>query len=169
MRLIDLDASQEPTTVVVRYKSVVTPLTRDRVLELLAREEQALTLLLQTGMAPAAAPRAANAAPMPLPPDPATVTAGIDGGPITHASLSTRIKKIHDYSAGTRKVRPTHAGLLAEVLAAFDWQIPPHANTHLVEHLNAIRTWQGVSAQLQADIDQFLTAYTTARDEKKTG
>jgi hypothetical protein len=149
-RLIDLEAPQESTTaVVVRYRGVLTSVTRERLLALLKLEEQQLeTALGAETVEPAAATP-------PLVPD---------AGPFTHASLSTRIKKVYDYSVRTRNVRPTHAGLLAEVLSGFDWQIPPHPNTHLVQHLGEIKTWNGVEAPLKAAIDAFLARYLARRD-----
>ena len=86
------------------------------------------------------------------------------GQTTSHASLSYRIKRIYDFSAAQKKLRPTHAGVLSEMLESFDWTIPEHPNTRLEQHLQEMLDWKAVSAELKQEIREFLGRYLAVRN-----
>ena len=157
---------------IVTFLGGQTTVSRQRLLELLGYESAYLALMTKkTGSPPDFSPKEATQ-PVTVSNAPATgqrqianqvrKDAAVDAI-ISHASLSARIKKIHRYSRSQRELRPIHAGLLAEILAAFRGVIPPHSNSGLEEHLEDIMAWGGVTGALRDQIAAFLSRY---RDQK---
>lgn len=170
MKFLDLDAeANRDVTVVTRYRGVPVPLSSARIQELLQREEAFLAMTLGGAVAPplrATVPTPAGDSPLDERglAEKSTSASGrndLEKG-VTHGSLSGRIKKIHSYSAASKRLRPMHAGFLADLLRYFDWQIPDHPRTTLVGHLAAIVSWEGVNGELRAQIDEFLRRYEAA-------
>lgn len=157
---------------IVTFHGGQTTVSRHRLLELLEYESAYLALMTKK-----TAPPPDISAEGAVPPVPASHAAATGQRPIanqvrkdaavdaiiSHASLSARIKKIHRYSRSQRELRPIHAGLLAEILAAFRGVIPPHSNSGLEEHLEDIMAWGGVTGALRDQIAAFLSRY---RDQK---
>src|SRR4051812_16562621 len=88
------DDAAAGVVLVTRVRGALVSVTRARLHELLAREAEWLD-------AAAGAPFAADE-PQPV----ETLSRQMPGETVTHASLSSRITKIHAYSKGTRKIRP---------------------------------------------------------------
>ena len=149
------------------FRGTRVPVSRARLLELLEREDAYLGLLAN-GSAP---PPPEKAPPERRPPTTTRTRETVDpvvGATTSHASLSYRIKRIYDFSSAQQKLRPTHAGLLAEVLAGFNWELPEHPTTQLEQHLAEIATWRGVSDELKEKIRSFLEAYARATSLNRT-
>lgn len=168
-RVINLDLpADRDTVVVVRFGGAVVPVSRARLLELLAREQA--YILGSAGVdQPALSPAKVESTPAPA------VAAAFDAGSeppamsalagerLNHRSLSNRIKKIYDYSAAGRALRPNHAVHLEEVLRGFDWVVPEHPNTQLEFHLGEICGWGGVNDELKSLIQSFVAQYKQVR------
>lgn len=166
-RLVNLeDPAEAETAVLVRYRGVLLPLTRDRLLQMLRREEAYLAgdRVAGTVSRPSTEPTAS----------PTLVASETKGSRlhtrhkegISHAGLSVRVKRMYSYCFPQRKLRATHAEHLEQVLASFDWIFPDHPNTMLDFHLREISVWAGVSPELRGQIDAFLNRYMAARQKK---
>ncbi len=148
------DPASEHLAVVFTYKGLRVAIDRHRLEQLLQLEQAYLSSLVPTSRALEAPPAAPtlHMRPRQLP----TET-------VTHASLSSRVTKIHRYSYETRVLRPAHAGILGEMLEAFDWVIPEHANGRLSALLTEISEWGNLPPELAQKIEQFLKQYDSAR------
>ena len=153
------DAALGKWTLIITYNGVKTAVERDRLLDLLRLEEDLLASMASGGAAPADAGHGVGSRGMAL------KNRQVPDGPVTHASLSNRVTKIHKYSRGARELRPAHAGLLGEVLQNFDWVIPDHPNLRLAEQLGEIVSWDAVSGDLKGAIKGFLERYLALRDK----
>lgn len=151
-RVLNLDESGGQSWMLVySYRGVRTAIDRERLDELLRLEEEALVRLTAGGE------------PEPAKGEPTIRSRQIPTDAISHASLSNRITKIHNYSKQARALRPAHAGLLGEVLAAFDWEIPEHPNLKLEQLLKEMVAWGGLSDELRKAMTDFLRRYAKAR------
>jgi hypothetical protein len=158
---IDLnDPAQAGTLLFVRFGGVRMTVDARRLTELLEREQQLLALL--AGGTPAAAKAGDSRKGGGSRTKPAPVVTG-GAGDVTHASLSTRIKKIFMFTYESRSLRPAHQQILTDVLDGFDWHIPEHPNTRLDQQLAEIATWPGVPDALKKKIGEFLPRYLEAR------
>lgn len=162
--IVNLDEGEfAGATILLRFSGVVLPLHKERLLELLAREQAYFASLGSSG--PSSSEVASEA-------QPTTGSGGSSHKPrlatknkpgISHAGLSVRLKRMYTYNLADRRLRAPHAEHLSEVLRAFDWVLPEHPNTLLDFHLKEIASWSGVSADLRREIDVFLARYTEMR------
>lgn len=174
IEVLDLD-EETPSRrlVILTFSGVKTALSKDRLLELLANEQLLIGEI-------SGRPSVQALAPLPPPPPPtrdprldrkvfaepafAIQSRQIPGAAISHASLSTRIKKIYEYYEDKPKVlRPAHAGLLLEVIQKFDGVIPEHATTRLLSQLESILTWNDVPEDLRSTVAAFVESYTSRK------
>lgn len=166
-RIIDLEDSYgDGTTILVRYRGVLTPVTKERLLQMMRREEAYLGGERAQG---AEAPVLIDATAEPVARKPRQ-DAPKSGRPTTrhktgvsHAGLSVRVKRMYNYNQSSRRLRATHAEHLEQILDAFDWIIPDHPNSMLDFHLKEISAWDGVSDALRVMIAEFIARYTNAR------
>ena len=151
------DPAQDGLLIVVAYRGVKMAVSKDRLLELLRREEDYLKFATSHGSAGGnpSVPSASETPP--------TRGRQLELTAVTHASLSSRIKKVYTYSTSSRALRPAHLGLLKELIDNFDWVLPQYPNTRLEQHLSEIRTWSGVPDDFKDELDRFLKRYTSAR------
>jgi len=166
-RLVNLeDPAEADTAVLVRYRGVLLPLTRDRLLQMLRREEAYLAGEKVTTPSPRPVAEVARVpAPASSEPRAARLNTRHKEG-ISHAGLSVRVKRMYSYCFPQKKLRATHAEHLEQVLASFDWIFPDHPNTLLDFHLREISGWAGVTPELRSQIDDFLARYLSARQKK---
>lgn len=166
--VIDLDRESGSPSVILKFRGIKVRLDRARVLALLEVEQRYLDILSpDSGTVPlrrapppsASAPTPAASTDLRL----GTVARRIDGEEITHAKLSTRIKKVYDYAVPSRQIRPAHSGLLLEMIEQFDWAIPAHPNTHLDQHLEEMLDWDGVTSEFKTQVSAFLAEYRARR------
>lgn len=154
--VIDLDTPDHQEVVLaISYRNVKTAISRARLLELLKREEEFLAVM--TSSADRTATQSAATGPAFV----------VKAEKVTHASLSSRIKKIYDYSCGTKRLRAAHIGFLRDLVENFDWAIPGHPNTRLEEHLGEMLGWQGVTDEFKGEMERFLKKYREARGLEK--
>jgi hypothetical protein len=159
------DSNNEDAIVLISYEGVAVPVTKTRLAELLKREQ--LFLRASIGAAATVHDRVPPKAATKRPPKPRQFKKGmLASGPVSHASLSARIKKLYNYSRASRALRPAHQSFLTELLASFDWTIPEHPNTRLDHQLQEICQWSGVSESCRRTIDEFLARYRQVRDDK---
>lgn len=136
------------------FRNVRTVLDRERLERLLALEQDQLAHLAGDGPGGDSGP------------EPSLRTRQIPDDQVTHGSLSGRITKIHNYASRQRALRPAHAGLLGEFLAAFDWVLPEHTSNKIPTMLTDIAGWDGVSPDLKRQIAEFLRRYQVALDKR---
>lgn len=159
--LIDLDdPRQAETLVATSYCGVKMAISRHRLHELLDREKELLSLLGGTPPGPRATP-AEGVEVGEAPPRSVATTRRPET--VTHGSLSSRIKKIHQYSLVAKRLRPAHIGLLRDLVQNFDWVFPEHATTALVDHLTEMLQWDDVPDDFRAEMTRFLKKYTKIR------
>lgn len=157
LTLLDLDdTSIEPWALGLTFKGTRLIIDRQRLEQLLALEQDNLARRISQAPAGDDDGRDPSLRPRQLPDD-----------RVTHGSLSSRITKIYNYSKSTRTIRPTHAGLLGEFLAAFDWNLPEHTGNRIPTQLAEIVTWNGLTADLKRQIQSFLSRYATATASRK--
>lgn len=155
-RILDLDAPDNKNVVcIVAYGGVKIPITRDRLLELLANEQEWL--------------KASTGAHIQTPVDNGKgeenpVLSPIDG-PISHGSLSYRVKLIYKYSVSSKRLREAQISLLRELFTSFNWKIPRHPNTALDTQLMEMQSWKKVPAECKKEIEAFLSRYRQARQD----
>src|SRR5687768_13741236 len=137
----------QDTVIAVTYRGVRTAVSKERLIELLRREEAFLNAKTQSG----GRPRLSAAGHEPSGEPTSLRGRQLELTKVTHASLSSRIKKVYMYSAATKALRPAHLGLLQELIANFDWVIPQYPNTRLEQHLGDIKTWSGVPDAFAAE------------------
>lgn len=162
-RIIDLEATDHASTsIIIRYRGVVTSFSRERLEQLLRREEAYLELCAagSVGAEPLTAPAA-------LPPASFSVPRPATDGAISHAGLSMRIKRIYNYSQAAKVLRASHAEHLAVILAQFDWQLPDYPNSQLDFQLREIAGWTRTEPETRALIEAFLVRYRAARSRAK--
>lgn len=172
--LIDLDQDQNQTTIVVEFHGLKVRLDRDRVLGLLQTEQEHLVALSGGTLATPRSDGRKHAPPSRAAPEQndvklSAIVKRLGVEEISHAKLSTRIKKIYDYSAPSRQIRPAHMGLLGEMIASFDWVLPDHPNTHLDQHLDEMLQWDGPTSEFRLQVQSFLKAYRQKRAAAAAG
>jgi len=169
-RIIDLEAADHTSTsVIIRYRGVVTSFSRERLEQLLRREEAYLELCAAGSAGPGAASPGSAPKPAPVSPSlaPPTTPRPSTDGTISHAGLSMRIKRIYNYSQAAKVLRASHAEHLAVILAQFDWQLPDYPNSQLDFQLREIAGWERTEPETRALIEGFLVRYREARYRKK--
>ena len=165
MVFFDMDKStNDAARIGLTYKGVRILISRDRLLELLRNEEELHALLVSPDDRAAPLPAPAPALVAPAAPTADKRRAAIR---VTHASLSNRVKKIHDYAGPARALRKAHVEFLSELLANFDWHLPEHPNARLERYLRDFASWDRVPDSLREQISTFLARYTEARQALK--
>lgn len=154
-RVIDMDEpANGDTYVVVGFNGVKLPLSRARLLELLRNEqawlggEQHATIF---------APPTSSAAP------PAKAS-HLSPPRVTHASLSYRIKRLHQYTKQAKRLREAQLSMLRELFALFDGVIPKHPNTQLDSQLLEMASWPHVPPKVRGELEAFVDRYRAARE-----
>lgn len=163
------DAALADAIVLVWHQGQPIGLTRERLHELLRNEQHLFELMVGGGAATRGDP-GASVLPIGAPTSLDRRTAKERAAavePVTHASLSYRIKRIFDHSLKKRRLRAVHAGILSEMIDGFDWKLPDHPATKLELHLREIQTWPGVDPQLKEQIAVFMERYLNARSSDR--
>lgn len=173
MNVLNLDdPANETTRIVVTHNGQRVSLSKARIQELLAVEDQLVAVLVdqkpRTPASPSASKRKSSPATKPrgthaAAPSRVTRPPAERLDAVTHGSLSNRIKKIFNYTLESRALRPAQASLLQDLIDRFDWRIPEHPNTRLEIHLEEMLTWRGMSPVLARAIETFLDGYLEAR------
>lgn len=157
--VLNLD-DQRDAIVVLTYGGLRASLSRARLEELLALEQEHLAKLTAEPApiqvtAPKASERKFDFTARQVPQE-----------TVTHASLSTRIKKIYAYSATSRRLREAHIGLLKDLIENFDWRIPPHPSTRLEGQLVEMVGWKNVPEDFRTFVLSFVDRYIAARQRR---
>jgi len=154
-RVIDMDEPVNGDTyIVVGFNGVKLPLSRSRLLELL-RNEQAWLGGEQHAMTSA--------------PPPSVVAPPVKGSllsppRVTHASLSYRIKRLHQYTKKAKRLREAQLSMLRELFVLFDGVIPKHPNTQLDLQLLEMASWPHVTPKVRGELEAFVERYRAARE-----
>ena len=149
-RVIDLDKLDPTEVILVTFGGGRVAITRSRLLDLLQREQDYWSLVSAPGAAEPPPQFEFNAQALP-------------SESVSHASLSTRIKKVYTYSLASRKLRAAHVSLLTDLIHGFDWKIPKHPNTKLEVQLVEMLAFKDVPDEFRTLAMGFLERYLQSR------
>lgn len=161
--VIELDNLPSDSILLTSYGGQRVAVTRERLQELLAREQEYFEVLARERSVPPVVTRPEPPAAAGARPDHEFSAGALPRESVSHASLSTRIKKVYMYSLQARKLRDAHMTQLLDMIADFDWQIPRHPNTRLQQHLVEMLGWKGVTPVFREAVMAFLDRYLVAR------